>query len=221
MSLSAWVPGLRRETGVAAAAPSSCRSPGSAPLRALVSPRRLNSARPSAPALLMKRAVWRASGGRRDTWGDQELHVDVGRWLRPALPSHRHVTSGPADLGARPADSGARPARVPSPALSSGTGGPAQNGNKREIEIDKSIQNLMSTSNLYKTRSKRTGAWFLPGSPAALRLRGTPPPGVEPPVARRLLSSRGRGFQHLSLGPEPSWCARQRNPPGARELGAW
>lgn len=51
---------------------------------------------------------------RRDTWGDQELHVDVGRWLRPALPSHRHVTSGPADLGARPADSSARLARVPS-----------------------------------------------------------------------------------------------------------
>lgn len=49
---------------------------------------------------------------------------------------------------------------------------PAQNGNKREIEIDKSIQSLMSTSNLYKTRSKRTGAWFLPGSPAALGLRG-------------------------------------------------
>ena len=57
--------------------------------------------------------------------GGQELHVDVGRWLRPALPSHRHVPSGPADPGARPA-------RVPSPALSSGTGGPAQNANKRD-----------------------------------------------------------------------------------------
>lgn len=91
--------------------------------------------------------------------------MDVGRWIRPAFPSHRHVTSGPADLGARPADHGARPfdpgarpARVPSPALSSGTGGPAQNKNEREIEIDKSIQSLMLTSNLYKTRSKTTGA---------------------------------------------------------------
>ena len=44
----------------------------------------------------------------------------------------------------------------------------------RETEIDKSIQSLMSTSNLYKTGSKRTGAWFLPGSPAALGLRGAP-----------------------------------------------
>lgn len=199
MSLSAWVQRLRRETGVAAAAPSYSRSPRSAPLRALVSPRRLNSARPSAPALLMERAVWRASGGRRDTWGDRELHVDVGRWIRPAFLSHRHVTSGPADLcarpadhGARPVDPGARPARVPSPALSSGTGGPAQNKNKREIEIDKSIQSLMSTSNLYKTRSKRTGAWFLPGSPAALRLRGAPPAGA-----------RAYGCPACSLQPGP------------------
>lgn len=102
------MPGLRRRPGCSG-------GPVPAGLRALRPPSLGVSAAPqfcsapSAPALLMERAVWRASGGKEDTWGDQELHVDVGRWLRPALPSHRHVTSGPADLGAaRPADSGAR-----------------------------------------------------------------------------------------------------------------
>lgn len=57
----------------------------------------------------------------------------------------------------------------------------------REIEIDKSIQSLMSTSNLYKTRSKGTGAGFLPGPRGP---RGWSPK-VQPEAAQRVLLCSG------------------------------
>lgn len=77
----------------------------------------------------------------------------------------------------------------------------------------------MSTSNLYKTRSKGTGAWFLPGWMAgglgALRV-----PKVVPEAARRgLLSSRGLGLQHR--GPRGAGARTRANGRGARELEAW
>lgn len=85
----------------------------------------------------------------------------------------------------------------------------------------------MSASNLYKTRSKRTGAWFLPGSPGALGLRGprglsprppgaffSPPGAEDSSTASRGLSpagahASGTGAAPVNLGPGELRAARR------------
>lgn len=82
----------------------------------------------------------------------------------------------------------------------------------RETETDKSIQSLMQHQISIKPDQREQALGLFPGTPAASGLRG--PPGIEPAAARRvLLSSRGRGVQHRSPGPE--WCGTQSSGTGA------
>lgn len=148
---------------------------------------------------------WGARAGQGWVYSKREGGCGCGWGLCPASHPHPHPrplhprASGPADPGAR----------VPPAEIAAGPGIPSQNENEREIEIDKSIQSLMSTSNLYKTRSKGTGAWFLPGPRRA--------PGLGEP---RRWSPRLPGAFFSPAGASDSGTAAQgRARPGRTRAG--